>query len=74
MVEVAPVRNPILNRLHKNLLSGGCAEVDLRGWGRLAALFTECGFDAIDLVNIGPFILPPIPRIAVLARRRSTEN
>jgi hypothetical protein len=41
----------------------------LRGWGRLAALFTECGFDAIDLVNAGPFILPPIPRVGVLLRR-----
>ena len=43
--------------------------VDLRGWGRLAALFTEVGFDAIDLVNVGPFLLPPIPRVGVLLRR-----
>ena len=48
---------------------GGCAQVDLRGWGRMAALFTECGFDAIDLVNVGPFLLPPIPRVGVLLRR-----
>ena len=71
VVEIAPVKNPAMNRLHAKLLSPGCAEVDLRGWGRLAALFTECGFDAIDLVNVGPFILPPIPRIGVLLRRRS---
>ena len=70
IVEVAPVKNSLLNRMHAKLLSAGCAEVDLRGWGRLAALFTECGFDAIDLVNVGPFILPPIPRISVLLRRR----
>lgn len=70
ILELAPVKNATLNRLHSKLFAPGCAEVDLRGWGRLAALFTECGFDAIDLVNVGPFILPPIPRIGVLVRRR----
>ncbi len=70
VLEVAPVVSERLNRLHRKLLRGGCAEVDLRGWGRMAALFTECGFDGIDLVNVGPFLLPPIPRIGVLLRRR----
>jgi SAM-dependent methyltransferase len=69
LLEVAPMKNSRLDSLHRRLLRGGCAEVDLRGWGRLAALFTECGFDAIDLVNTGPFILPPIPRVGVLLRR-----
>jgi ubiquinone/menaquinone biosynthesis C-methylase UbiE len=69
IVEVAPVRSGLLNRLHRKLLSAGCAEVDLRGWGRLAALFTEVGFDAIDLVNVGPFLFPPIPRVGILLRR-----
>ena len=70
IVEVAPVVNGLLNRFHHWLVAGGCAEVDLRGWGRMAALFTECGFDAIDLVNVGPFLVPPVPRIGVLLRRR----
>lgn len=70
VLEIAPVVNGWLNRFHRWLVSGGCAEVDLRGWGRMAALFTECGFDAIDLVNVGPFLVPPIPRIGVLLRRR----
>ncbi len=69
VLEVAPVENAWLERLHRKVLSPGCGEVDLRGWGRMAALFTECGFDAIDLVNVGPFLLPPIPRIGVLLRR-----
>jgi len=69
VLEIAPVKNARLEALHRKLLSGGCAEVDLRGWGRLAALFTECGFDAIDLVNVGPFVVPPIPRVGVLLRR-----
>ena len=69
ILEVAPVRNERLERLHRKLISPGCNEVDLRGWGRLAALFTECGFDAIDLVNVGPFVFPPIPRVGVLLRR-----
>lgn len=69
VLEVAPVLNERLNRLNTKAVSAGCAEVDLRGWGRLAALFTECEFDAIDLVNVGPFLFPPIPRVGVLLRR-----
>ncbi|MCC7366633.1 MAG: methyltransferase domain-containing protein [Dehalococcoidia bacterium] len=69
VLEVAPVKSERLERWHRKLLSPGTAEVDLRGWGRLAASFTECGFDAIDLVNLGPFVLPPIPRVGVLLQR-----
>src|SRR5690606_39120843 len=68
MVEFAPVRNGWLNRFHERVVSPGCSQVDLRGWGRLAALFTECGFGAIDLVDLGPYAIPPIPRISVLLR------
>lgn len=68
VMDIAPVKSERLNRLHKRLVAPGCAQVDLRGWGRLAALFTEVGFDAIDLVNVGPFLFPPIPRVAVLLR------
>lgn len=69
VMEVAPVQSEWMNRLHSKLLKAGCAQVDLRGWGRLSALFTEVGFDAIDLVNVGPFVFPPIPRVGVLLRR-----
>jgi len=69
LMEVAPVRSERLDRFHRRVMSAGCAEVDLRGWGRLAAHFTEAGLDAIDLVNVGPFLLPPIPRVGVLLRR-----
>lgn len=68
VMDIAPVKSEWLNRLHLRLLRPGCAQVDLRGWGRLAALFTEVGFDAIDLVNVGPFVFPPLPRVAVLLR------
>jgi SAM-dependent methyltransferase len=69
VLEIAPVRNEALNRMHARLVAPGCAAVDLRGWGRLAALFTGCGFDALDLVNAGPFLVPPIPRVGVLLRK-----
>lgn len=69
ILEFAPVRNTALNRVHERLAGFGCAQVDLRGWGRLAALFTEAGFDGIDLVSLGPFVFPPIPRVGVLLRR-----
>ena len=68
VMDFAPVKSDRLTWLHSRLLKPGCAQVDLRGWGRLAALFTEVGFDAIDLVNAGPFVFPPIPRVAVLLR------
>ena len=68
VMDIAPVKSERLNRLHARLVAPGCAQVDLRGWGRLAALFTEVGFDGIDLVNVGPFVFPPVPRIAVLLR------
>lgn len=72
LVEFGPVRSASLDRLHRRLVSAGTAAVDLRGWGRLAALFTERGFDSIELVNVGPFVLPPIPRVAVLLQRAPT--
>lgn len=68
VMDFAPVKSDRLTWLHSRLLKPGCAQVDLRGWGRLAALFTEVGFDAIDLVNAGPFVFPPMPRVAVLLR------
>jgi ubiquinone/menaquinone biosynthesis C-methylase UbiE len=68
VMDVAPVQNGLLNRFHRWLMRAGATDADLRGWGRLAALFTEVGFDAIDLVNVGPFVLPPVPRVGVLLR------
>jgi SAM-dependent methyltransferase len=65
IVEMAPVVNEQLNRLHRRMVGAGCAEVDLRGWGRAAALFTECGFAAVERVDVGPYIVPPIPRLAI---------
>ncbi len=74
LMDLAPVRAGWLNRLHERLLGRGMAAVDLRGWGRLAALLTECGFDEITLAQTGPFVLPPIPRVAVLLRRRRKDD
>lgn len=69
LLEIAPVVNPLLNRLHRRVVAAGCPTVELRGWGRLAATFSEAGYDAIDLVNVGPFLVPPMPRVGLLLRR-----
>lgn len=69
LLEIAPVVNPLLNRLHGRVVAAGCPTVELRGWGRLAATFSEAGYDAIDLVNVGPFLVPPVPRVGLLLRR-----
>jgi SAM-dependent methyltransferase len=73
-IDYSPVRARWLDRFHGRLLAPGAAQVDLRGWGRLAALLTECGFDQLDLVSAGPFFLPPIPRVGVLARKAASRE
>ena len=70
VLEFGPVKSRKLNLLHKHLLSAGCSEVELRGWGRLGALFAEKGFVSIELLELGPYVLPPIPRTAMLMKKR----
>lgn len=70
VLEFGPVKSKKLNLLHKHLLSAGCSEVELRGWGRLGALFAEKGFASIELLELGPYVLPPIPRTAMLMKKR----
>ena len=74
VMDVAPVRAPWLDAIHRKVVGMDCEEADLRGWARLAALFTECGFDEFNLVPVGPFLFPPIPRIAVQLRLRAIEE
>jgi SAM-dependent methyltransferase len=68
LVDYAPVRLDVMNRVHERLLRFDAAVVDLRGWGRLSLALTHCGFGAVDLVSLGPGFLPPIPRVAVVLR------
>lgn len=68
LVDYAPVRLDALNRLHERMLRFDASAVDLRGWGRLSLLLTNCGFGAVDLVSLGPGFLPPVPRVAVVLR------
>jgi|TARA_B110000263_G_C15301246_1_gene508089 SAM-dependent methyltransferase len=70
VLDFGPVKSRKLNCLHKYLLSTGSSEVELRGWGRLGALFAEKGFLSIELLELGPYVIPPIPRTAVLLRKR----
>lgn len=68
VADYAPMKAGWLNSAHQRLLGFDAAMVDLRGWGRLSLLFTGCGFGAIDLVPLGPAMVPPIPRVAVVLR------
>ena len=70
VLDFGPVKSKKLNHLRKYLVSVGCSEVELRGWGRLGALFAEKGFTSIDLLELGPYVLPPIPRTAMLMKKR----
>ena len=68
LADYAPVGGEWLNRLHRGLLRFDTAAPDLRGWGRISLLLTHCGFGAVNLVTLGPGILPPIPRVAIVLR------
>ncbi|MDZ7727884.1 MAG: methyltransferase domain-containing protein [Dehalococcoidia bacterium] len=74
LVEFAPTNAEWLNRAHAWLVGRDCEQVDLRGWGRAAALMTGCGFGGVNLVSLGPPLFPPIPRLAVLFRHREEPD
>jgi hypothetical protein len=65
LLDYAPVRSKALERSH-GLLVGG----DRRGWERLALMVSEMpGFAEAELVDAGPCLYPPIPRVAVRLRK-----
>jgi ubiquinone/menaquinone biosynthesis C-methylase UbiE len=67
--DFAPRTSRRLNALHRVVLErfGGAGE--LRGFGRLAHLASEAGYGVIERPHLRPFLFPPIPRTALLARR-----
>jgi ubiquinone/menaquinone biosynthesis C-methylase UbiE len=50
-------------------LSGLPPAFKLRGEGELRSALEGAGFKRISRVRTGPFLMPPVPRLALLARR-----
>lgn len=58
-----------LNRLHQRVLAGDPRPPRLRGFGPLAHYASEAGFVRIERPMLRPFLFPPIPHTAILARK-----
>ena len=67
--EFAPTASMRLNRLNAGVLDalGGCGQ--LRGFGRLAYFAAEAGYVVIERPRLRPFLFPPVPRTALLAKK-----
>jgi SAM-dependent methyltransferase len=56
-------------RANEWLLTRGGAPCHLRSYGDFALLASQCRFGWIELLDLRPFFLPPIPRVTVLLTR-----
>src|SRR5262245_61741193 len=46
----------------------------LRDFGRLVHLASEAGFDLVEEPPLRPFLLPPLPHVAILARKAAPAD
>lgn len=67
--DYAPRSSRLMNRLHLRLLAGDPVEPHLRGFGALAHWMSEAGFDEIERTVLPPFLFPPVPHTALLAKK-----
>jgi SAM-dependent methyltransferase len=65
--EFAPVRSEALNRWNRWVLTRGVQSCNFRSYGDLAHMATSAGFDWVENANLRPFLLPPIPRVSIVA-------
>jgi SAM-dependent methyltransferase len=65
--EFAPTRSQRLNDWHRWLLTRGVASCNLRTYSQVAAAATSSGFEWVENARLRPFLLPPIPRISIVA-------
>ncbi len=71
--EFAPTRSQRLNAWHRWLLTRGVASCNLRTYSQLAAAATSSGFEWVENARLRPFLLPPIPRISIVAGKAPEE-
>lgn len=71
--EFGLTRSNILNSWHRWLLTRGVASCNLRGYARLAAAATAAGFEWVENARLRPFLLPPIPRVSIIAGKAPEE-
>lgn len=71
--DYAPVAGTA-GRLNRWLLTRGVPECHLRDYAEYAHLATQSGFGSIERFDLPPFLLPPVPRVAVLLTRRDIPD
>ena len=64
--EFAPTRSFILNRFHQWLLTRKVGTCRLRGFGDFVDVAIESPFANMEILNLRPFVFPPIPRTGFL--------
>lgn len=67
--EFAPVSSTKLNRFHHWLLSRQIQTCRLRGFGDFVDLAIESPFANMEIVNLRPYLFPPMPHTAFLLQK-----
>lgn len=68
--DYGPRSSPWLNRWNQLVLSRlDGPRLHLRSTWQLTSIATDGGFASIRVLNLGPFYLPPIPRVSILLQK-----
>jgi SAM-dependent methyltransferase len=72
--EFAPTRSVLLNRFHRWALTRRVKSCRLRGYGDFVDIAVESRFADMEILELRPFLFPPIPRTGFLLRKGRTAN
>jgi SAM-dependent methyltransferase len=67
--EFAPTRSVFLNRFHRWALTRRVKSCRLRGYGDFVDIAVESRFADMEILELRPFLFPPIPRTGFLLRK-----
>ena len=70
--EFAPTRSTLLNRFHNWILTPRVKTCRLRGYGDFVDIAIESRFTDMEILELRPFLFPPIPRTGFLLRKGHT--
>lgn len=72
--DYAPTSSPWLNRLNRAVLERLGAAGKLRAFPTFGHLVSEAHYDVIERPKLRPFLFPPVPRTAILAKKAGIEE
>jgi ubiquinone/menaquinone biosynthesis C-methylase UbiE len=67
--EFAPTHSALLNQFHHWLLTPRVKTCRLRGYGDIVDIAIESRFADMEILELRPFLFPPIPRTGFLLRK-----